>query len=247
MPVTVAAGRPYAGRMLIGDHLDARTRRDGAAPLLTHYDLEDRSGTGGSRTELSAVTFANWVAKAANLIVDELDLDAGDAVALPLLRTHPEHWMSLVWIAACWRTGVEVRLEGTEVTVVGPEALAEPARWPGTVLACSLHPLGLGFREALPAGWLDWSAEVRSQPDQFVGVDPTPDLPAWDDGEQTLDQAALAAGEGRADRVVVRPGAPWSTVRDALVAPLLGGGSSVLVTGGGTDDLARIATAERVG
>ena len=45
---------------------------DPARPLLTYDDR----GT-GERVELSATTTANWVAKTANLLVDELDLEAG--------------------------------------------------------------------------------------------------------------------------------------------------------------------------
>lgn len=228
--------------MLIPEHLQERVRRDGGTPLVTHYDV-----AAGSRTELSATTFANWVSKASNLCVEELELQAGDEVAMPLLRLHPEHWMSLVWVAAAWSVGASVRpaADSGTVVVVGPEALEEPAPWPGTVLACSLHPLGLGLREALPVGWLDWSTEVRSQPDHFVGLPPEPGTSAWDDGEQVLDQAGLAAVTGSADRVLVRPTTPWETVRDALVAPLLGGGSAVVVTGGGAEELARIAADER--
>lgn len=233
---------PRVGSMLISEHLQERVRRDGATPLITHYDVP-----AGSRTELSATTFANWVAKASNLCVEELELEPGDEVAMPLLRLHPEHWMSLVWVAAAWAVGASVRpaADTGTVVVVGPEALAEPAPWPGTVLACSLHPLGLGLREALPVGWLDWSSEVRSQPDHFVGLPPGGDLGAWDDGEQVLDQTVLATVPGSPARVLVRPTSPWETVRDALVAPLLGGGSAVVVTGGGPEDLARIAADER--
>ncbi|MVA76706.1 TIGR03089 family protein [Auraticoccus sp. F435] len=228
--------------MLIEEHLRQRVRRDGGSPLITHYDL----GT-GSRTELSATTFANWVAKASSYCVEELELDAGDAVALPVLDEHPGHWMSLVWVMALWSTGCHVApAEDARVVVVGPEALEQPAEWPQTVLACSLHPLGLGFSQPLPAGWVDWAVDVRSQPDQYAGVPPTPDLPAWVEPGRQLDQAALAATAGDPGRRLVRPGEPWPTVRDALVAPLLGGGSAVVVEGEDEAALARVVADERV-
>ncbi|WP_157974153.1 TIGR03089 family protein [Desertihabitans aurantiacus] len=233
--------------MLITDLLTDRVRRDGSAPLLTCYDVGD-----GSRTELSATTFANWVAKASNLVVDELDLDAGDAVAVPLLREAPGHWMSLVWVMALWATGAHPRVvapgeDAGEVAVVGPAALADPdAVTAGTVLVCSLHPLGLGFREPLPAGWVDWSTEVRSQPDRFAGVPPTPELPAWAEPDLVLTQDELVTQSGVAERVLVRPGDPWPTVAAALVRPLIGGGSAVVVTGGTDADLDRIRAEENV-
>ena len=49
-------------------------RTDPGRPLVTFYD--DRSG---ERTELSVTTFANWVAKTSSLLVEEFDLERGDA------------------------------------------------------------------------------------------------------------------------------------------------------------------------
>jgi hypothetical protein len=46
----------------------------------------------------------------------------------------------------------------------------------------------------------------------------------------------------------VRPTTAWETLAAAVLAPLLGGGSSVVVEGPVDDDaLARLAAAERVG
>ncbi|MCU0266884.1 MAG: TIGR03089 family protein, partial [Actinomycetia bacterium] len=58
--------------------------RDPARPLLTHYD-----DATGERVELSVATTANWVAKTANLLADELDVGPGAVVALAL----PRHWL----------------------------------------------------------------------------------------------------------------------------------------------------------
>src|SRR6478609_5111733 len=77
--------------------------RDGARPLVTFYD-----DATGERTELSAVTFENWVAKTANLVVDGIGLAPGARVALLL----PVHWQTAVWLAACWRTGTTAVLGG---------------------------------------------------------------------------------------------------------------------------------------
>lgn len=218
--------------------LQRRITTDGARPLLTCYDAE------GGRTELSAITYGNWVAKAANLIVDEIDAGTGDRIGLPLLGRNPGHWMGLVWAGACWTAGAEAcPYVGDDMVAVvsGPELDFDGA----TTLryAVSLHPLGLGFSGQLPEGVADWASEVRSQPDVFLGVPPMADDLAWD-GE---DQAQLTAGTPVAERVLVdlRDGngpEPRTLLHQVLIGPLLAGGSSVVVLSG---DAERIATAER--
>src|SRR5687767_11892218 len=91
---------------LISALLAQRVRRDGADPLITYYDLDS-----GERTELSAVSFANWVNKTSNLLVGELLVDPGDAVQLTLADTHPGHWVTLIWELACWQVGAVVNLD----------------------------------------------------------------------------------------------------------------------------------------
>ncbi|HEY5335202.1 MAG TPA: TIGR03089 family protein [Mycobacteriales bacterium] len=81
-----------------------RLRIDATGPLVTFYD-----DATGERTELSAVTFDNWVAKTANLLVDGLGLGPGDDAVLAL----PLHWQSLVVAAGCWAAGLTVGFEGT--------------------------------------------------------------------------------------------------------------------------------------
>ena len=68
--------------------LRRRVARQGSQPLLTYYD-----GREGSRIELSAVTFANWVDKTANLIAD-LGHDDGEPIDVALTETHPAHWVT---------------------------------------------------------------------------------------------------------------------------------------------------------
>lgn len=216
------------------DALQARARAAGAGPLITHYDVP-----AGSRIELSAVTFANWVCKTANLIED-LGVEPGSSIGLGLAETDPGHWVSLVWIAAAWQRGCEVRAgvrPDDELAVIGP---ADERRGLDTV-ACSLHPLGMGFALA-PSGCLDY-AEVLSQPDLFDGVPADPEAPAYDRVTHA-EVASVPASDARllfADPV---PG--WATVRGLLVAPALGSGSSVVVVGGDDAAVTRIATQERV-
>ena len=59
---------------LIAELLARRVRSDGAAPLVTYYGTAS-----GARTELSATTLANWVAKTSNLLTDELLLPTAPA------------------------------------------------------------------------------------------------------------------------------------------------------------------------
>ena len=72
--------------------------------------------------------------------------------------------------------------------------------------------------------------------------------PAWQMGRTTLTHADTGAVTPQPARVLVRPTTAWETLAAAVLAPLLGGGSSVVVEGPVDDDaLARLAAAERVG
>jgi uncharacterized protein (TIGR03089 family) len=222
--------------------LGRRARRDGGRPLITYYDLGS-----GARTELSGRTFANWVDKTYHLLV-ELDVQPGDEVALPIAVTHPGHWVTLVLIAGAWQAGAVVvpgTSEGAAVTAVGPEDVhADEA---GAVLACSLHPLGFGFTEPLPTGVIDFSIDVRSQPDAHAEESVPESAPAWRDGTAILSHADLAAASPVSERVLVRPTTPLATLRAGYVAPLLGGGSAVIVLGDDEEAISRIVAEERIG
>jgi uncharacterized protein (TIGR03089 family) len=229
--------------------LAARRRARGSEPLLTYYDLDT-----GERTELSGTTFGNWVDKTANLLLDA-DVEPGDPVDLALVVDHPGHWVALVWCAAAWQVGAVVTPGDPDaaVRVVGPGALADAASDAADhpdqlVLACSLHPFGLGFAPPLPPPLVDYGIEVRGFPDVFLGV-PAGDGPAWRLADRTWSQAELAtAAPGDADaRSLVRPGSdPVDAVRRALFRPLRGAGSTVVVVGAGSADaLAGIRRTER--
>jgi uncharacterized protein (TIGR03089 family) len=151
-----------------GDHLDHWLRARSAAPAITYY------GTDGGRVELSGVTAANAVAKAANVFTGELLLDPGEVVWIDL----PCHWQSPILTIAAWAAGLTV--------AVGPEAhgaaatvssRAEPHRATGTGLAVSLHPFGQPLGADTPAGWEDLAALARIQPDSATPVWPEQDQP----------------------------------------------------------------------
>ena len=108
--------------MTPGRLLEAALRKDGARPLLTWYD--DASG---ERVELSVATAANWAAKTANHLVDELDLGPGDTIGLE----PTSHWLSVVVLLGAWTAGVGVDLTGNaDIALPG-----DPATWMRTVLA----------------------------------------------------------------------------------------------------------------
>jgi uncharacterized protein (TIGR03089 family) len=202
--------------------LQRRARTGSAAPLLTHYDL----ATGG-RTELSVATYANWVAKTANLIED-LGADE-EVVSLALARERPGHWMTLIWPLAAWQRGCRITLDDAgDLLVVGP---IEPRPvLPGRTIACSLHPLGLGLR-GLAAGVLDFTGEALAQPDAAGALAVDEAAIAWSgaDGERSF--IDLLAVQPVSERVLVRPTQPFATLAHAVIGPLLGGGSAVVVEG----------------
>jgi uncharacterized protein (TIGR03089 family) len=225
---------------LLAERLRQRIRIDGSAPLLTYYDLRS-----GERTELSATSFGNWVDKTSNLLVDELAVDEGDAISMPLAMEAPGHWLTAVWEVACWQVGLIVDLTNPS----GAAAVVTGRQWQGyegEVYACALHPLGLGFAEPLPGEVHDYSVEVRNQPDHFSGPSPGPAATAWLDTERTLTQADLIKINGPPGRRLVRAGKAWATCRDGLVTALVTGGSAVVVVGENAEQLARIASSERV-
>ena len=202
--------------------LAKRVARRGAQPLLTYYSAAD-----GARTELSAVTFANWVDKTANLIVD-LGHEDGDPIDVALAEAHPAHWVTLVWIAAAWQRGCPVNLEatGASLLVVGP---GDDRRAEVTV-ACSLHPLGLGVRPPVP-GVFD-SAEVVVQPDAHDEASSLLDVP----GDVAVRDTRLLLAD---------PPPGWEAVAQALVAPVLGDGSTVVAVGYDAAGLDALAVSER--
>lgn len=206
---------------------------------MTFYDVP-----AGHRTELSATTFANWVNKTANLL-EELGGESGDTVWLPVLASHPGHWVGAVWTVASWQAGLTATLTDratAAVGVAGPEGV--PPDFAAASVACSLHPLGLGFDHAVNAD-IDY-ADVLTQPDTYLALDRNVDEDlarlAWDTPAVTVGQ--LADDPARDDRFVLVPEDPQAVVTDGVWACLLGTGSVVVVSGGTARDTARIAAAE---
>lgn len=214
--------------------LDARVRSAPSTPLLTHYSSPV------ARAELSARTFANWVDKTANLLADELE--PGERVRLTLLADHPAHWMTAVWVFACWRAGMTVTDGEAELTVTGPQADGGPGSY-----ACSLHPLGLGLR-GLPEGVRDFSAEALAQPDIWMGGPAEETAVAWDVAGVRLTQTELAvrcAAPTEDRQVITDAGDPLGLLTDTLVPALAHGSVLVLDPSLSADERATIESSER--
>jgi hypothetical protein len=127
------------------DDLARELRRDGARPLLTWYDDAD-----GSRVELSVTTVANWVAKIANWLVDEADVQAHDTVTV----TAPGHWLAPLCALAGWTVGAEVGPDGTvELPGADPGAFQQAVLAQPDVLSVPASPSEVADPAvALPAG-----------------------------------------------------------------------------------------------
>jgi uncharacterized protein (TIGR03089 family) len=167
------------------DLLAAALTDDPARPAVTFYD-----DATGERVELSVATLANWVAKTANLLVDDLGAAPGDRVAVAL----PAHWLTPVWLLAAWSAGCVVTLAadpGVAVAVV-PDDRAATALVGPDVVAVSLRPWGAPGPPP-PAGVLDYAREVLGHGDRFAGPRLPPQAPALALPEDELDGAGVVA------------------------------------------------------
>jgi uncharacterized protein (TIGR03089 family) len=228
------------------DQLAHRLTTDPGRPLVTFYD-----NNSGERVELSSTTYANWVAKASALLIDELGLERGATVHLDL----PCHWLGAVFLGAAWSAGLVVSDEpGPDVVVCGPETVTTWGRQASerTVLATSLLPMGVRFATPLPVGVVDVGVEIWSQPDAFIPWDPpTPDDPAIRARSRVALQRDLPdLGSQRAE-LSTTTGARLLTTANPVLEPailteaLWKDGSVVLVVAGDREQVTAIGDAER--
>lgn len=213
-----------------------------ARPLITHYDE-----AAGSRVELSVATLANWAAKTANWLVEEFDVEPGDAVSVNL----PAHWQSAGVLLGAWWCGAHVVANPAEarVSFVADAAEAAPTH---PVALVALDPLGRGLSAPPDKGALDYLNEARLAGDEFAPLLPIPGetralLGATVD--ETLGSAQELArqhGISEGDRVLST--LAWDLpdgVLRGLLAPLSAGAHIVQVTGASDDRLAKHRDTER--
>lgn len=202
------------------DALVARARTRASEPAITF------AYANGQRTELSAITLFNAVAKNANLLREEFDVEAGSAVSL----TIPWHWQRAPWLIACLTLGADVRFTtgatievGTLDSLDGSSAIEQ--------LAVSMHPFGLPLGD-LPAPLVDAAAVARLQPDAFMQDDA--DNAAW------LDASAVRGARWMSgDRVLAAGDCGWEVLLSPLATP------ASLVMAESVDDVERIVNEER--
>lgn len=142
------------------------------SPALLWYSVP------GERIELSGRVFDNWVAKTANFLVDECELEPGSLLALP----ERLHWRSLVLAVAGLRVGATLawgQQAGADVRAAFDTSELEGAG-AEYLLAVATEPLAPRFMGQLPPDVLDYAAEVRSHPDVYVGwAAPAAEGQAW--------------------------------------------------------------------
>lgn len=190
--------------------LSGALRADPAGPFLTFYD-----DATGERVELSLTSLENWVAKTANLLVDELDLEPGEPVSVQL----PAHWQTAVVLLGTGLAG------GTTGTAEGARIafFAEGADEPDAdeLVGLGLRPMGGGLRTPR-AGVLDYAREVPTHGDRFAVSAP----------------ASVEVGDPIADRLL-------TDSLDPLLPVLAGHGSLVLCRHPEAAKLADRAVTER--
>jgi len=181
-------------------------RRRPADPVVTFIAAD------GARTELSARTLANNVAKAANAIADHAGHGARIATHLPW------HWQRAVWALACWTADATVVPGGNpadaDLVIAGPDEArtltGSPDLW-----VVSLHPLGLA--QPVPAGSQAAATIAMTQPDALI-TPPVGDVPALD-GRLQADLLS-AAGARRVPSRFAVVGDPSDPV-DAWLLPTM--------------------------
>jgi uncharacterized protein (TIGR03089 family) len=228
--------------------LQAKARGRGpssaGAPVLTAYDQ-------GARTELSAVTLANAVAKAANALVDDADIEPGDVVAVDL----PWHWQRCVWLLACWSAGATVHLgrdgDQSRLQLVGPSTEV-PIESTGSTWVVSLHPLGMPLVGA-PANVEDAVLLARAGADDFFAPEVAGPALTGLSGlpgpsqQQAVDLVQRALAEhGQATRLLI-PGELADPTLSALllaIGPVLPGTSLVITSAVDAAECAQVAQQE---
>lgn len=226
--------------------IDPMLAADPVGPRITYYD-----DATGERVELSAVTLANWAAKTANLLRDELGAGPDSRVAVLL----PAHWQTAAVLLGVWYVGAQTVLQPGEADIAlctagrldEADAAIDAGGGMGEVAVLSLDPFGKPVPD-LPVGVTDYATAVRVHGDQVV-AERSPG-PALDDRspEEVLAAARTAAEPlTSGDRVYSTHG--WDTPEDVvthLLAVFAANGSLVQVANPQPDLQERRRVTEKV-
>lgn len=223
--------------------LDPLLATNPAGPRITYYD-----DATGERIECSTATLANWAAKTANLLRDELGAGAGSRIAVLL----PAHWQTAAVLFGVWWIGAEVVLSGeADVALCTADRLdeADAAVGVGEVAVLSLDPFGKPAPD-LPVGVTDYATAVRVHGDQIVPeAMPGPALEGRSADEVLAAARASADAQGftASDRVLSTRA--WDSADDIverLLALYINGASLVQVANSDTSLLERRRETERL-
>ena len=123
-------------------------------PRLTWY------GGTGERVELSGRVLVNWVAKTANLLLDDLDLQPGETVGVDL----GAHWRApVLWLAAAYLGAHVVPARADADVLVLPDGADAPLDVDRLVVVAL--PSLARSATALPPGAVDYAADVPGHGD----------------------------------------------------------------------------------
>ncbi len=193
------------------------------SPRLTWYgpDLVER-------IELSGRVLDNWVAKAANMLLEEFDAGPGTQVGLDLPAGH---WRSAYWALGTWAVGATLVLAPSPSQVVDvlitshPEPDSVPA-----LIVVTPAALARRYPGELPAGALDEAAELATYGDELDPPDsPGPRSSALVEPGNEISYAELVPTDAPAGRVHLPAAIPvGSGLRRALGVWAAGG--SIVVT-----------------
>ena len=196
-----------------------RPREIGVTATLLGSLLAGESGKpritwyGAGRTELSTASLANWSAKVAGLLCDELGGTTGGVV---VVRTTPS-WQLVPLLLGAWWAGMTVTDQDDQAALAafvdqGADASADE------VFVVSGHPLGAPSTD-VQAHQRDFSSAVLPQGDRFApwGAGPSPDSPAVLTAAGAISVAELL-DRARAAAAAIGPGGRLFSV-DALTLP----------------------------
>ncbi|OBK73300.1 TIGR03089 family protein, partial [Mycobacterium sp. 1274761.0] len=199
--------------------------------------------------ELSTVTLANWAAKTANLLRDELGAGPHSRIAVLL----PAHWQTAAVLLGTWYIGAEVVLGPGEADVAlcteDRLADADAAVGAGEIAVLSLDPFGKPAAD-VPVGVTDYATAVRVHGDQIIPERaPGPALHGLSVSDIITAASDSAAAQGFTGDDRVLSTAAWDSpdaLVDNLLAPLIAGASLVQVAHPDEAKLQRRREMERV-
>lgn len=190
--------------------LDNLQASDPGRPRLTWYD-DEPGPTQGERIELSARVLANWVAKAANLLQDDLAAEPGTTVGLDL----PTHWRAAYWALATWSVGATVVTgdEAIESDVLVTDDPTRAAAHGGDAVLVTLAALARSHPDAgMAPSAVDEARELSTHGDVFTPLaDP-----------ELGDLALLVGGKETTYGTLVTVDAAWPPTPRGVVSGSLG-------------------------